>query len=64
MTTINAAIHAMASSVVEARGQKKKSSGVNRNEANHTITKMQQRMKELKQLASTTACEVDRRKKG
>ena len=51
MTTINAAIYAMATTVVEARGQKKKSSGLSRNEANHTITKMQQRMKELKQLA-------------
>ena len=40
MTTINAAIYAMATSVVEACGQKKKSSGASRNEANHTITKM------------------------
>ena len=64
MTTINAAIYAIAISVVEARGQKKKSSGASRNKANHTITKMQQRMKELKQLASKTASEVDRRKKG
>ena len=62
MTTINAAIFAMATSVAEARGQKKKSSGTSRNEANHTITKMQRRMKELKQLASKTASEVDRRK--
>ena len=64
MTTINAVIYAMATSVVEVRGQKKKSSGASRNEANHTITKMQKRMKELKQLASKTASEVDRRKKG
>ena len=58
MTTINAVIYTMAISVVEARGQKKKSSGANRNEASHTITKMQQKMKELKQLASTTANEI------
>ena len=64
MTTINAAIYAIAISVMEARGQKKKSSGASRNKANHTITKMQQRMKELKQLASKTASEVDSRKKG
>ena len=64
ITTINAAIYAMATSAVEARGQKKKSSGASQNEANHTITKMQQRMKELKQLASKTASEVGRRKKG
>ena len=32
MTTINAAIYAMATSVVEARGQKKKSRGASRNE--------------------------------
>ena len=48
MRTINAAIYAIVTSVVEARGQKKKSSGASRNEANHTITKMQQRMKEMK----------------
>ena len=40
----------MAKSVVKARGQKKKSSGASRNEANRTNTKMQQKMKELKQL--------------
>ena len=64
MTTINAALYAMVTSVVEARGQKKKSSGASRNEANHTIIKMQQRMKELKQLVSKTTSEVDKRKKG
>ena len=63
MITINAAIYAMATSVIQVRGQRTKPGKTSRNVANKTVTKMQQQLKEMKKLASKTASEINRRKK-
>ena len=63
MITINAAIYAMATLVIQVHGQRKKPGKASQNVANKTMTKMQQQLKEMKKLTSKTASEIDRRKK-
>ena len=50
MMKINTAIYAMATSVIEVRGQRKKPGKASKNGANKTVTKMQQQLKEMKKL--------------
>ena len=64
MMKINTAIYAMATSVIEVRGQRKKPGKASKNGANKTVTKMQQQLKEMKKLTSKTTSEIDRRKNG
>ena len=64
MMKINTAIYAMATSVIEVRGPRKKPGKASKNGANKTMTKMQQQLKEMKKLTSKTASEIDRRKNG
>ena len=61
---INTAIYAMATSVIQVRGQRKKPGKARENGANKTVTKMQQQLKKMKKLTSKTASEIDRRKNG
>ena len=62
--TINTAIYAIATSVIEVRGQRKKSGKASKNGANKTVTKIQQQLKDMKKLTSKTASEIGRRKNG
>ena len=64
MMKINTAIYAMATSVIEVRGQRKKPRKASKNGTNKTVTKMQQQLREMKKLTSKTASEIDRRKNG
>ena len=64
MMKINTAIYAMATSVIEVPGQRKKPGKASKNGATETVTKMQQQLKEMKKLTSKTASEIDRRKNG
>ena len=61
MMKINTAIYAMATSVIEVRGQRKKPGKASKNGANKTMTNMQQQLNEMKKLTSKTASEKDRR---
>ena len=64
MMKINTAIYAMATSVIEVPGQRKKPGKASKNGATETVTKMQQQLKEMKKLTSKTASDIDRRKNG
>ena len=64
MMKINTAICAMATSVIEVRGQRKKPGKASKNGDNKTVTKMQQQLKEMKKLTSKIASEISRRKNG